>query len=93
VVETGLTSAGPNPAVLNDYLTSEQLAQQLGVSLRTVARWHALRQGPPRTRVGRRVLYRLDSVKTWLTKHERDPDEGERVPRHRRGASSGRRRV
>jgi excisionase family DNA binding protein len=93
VAETGLSSAGPNPAVLNDYLTPTQLAHELGVSLRTVVRWNSRRQGPPQTRVGRRVLYRLASVKAWLAKHERDPDEGEETPRRRRGASNGRRRA
>ena len=49
-----------------EYLTAESLAKNLGVSVRTLARWHALRTGPAMTRVGRMVLYRRESVSEWL---------------------------
>jgi hypothetical protein len=49
-----------------EYLTPESLAKNLGVSVRTLARWHALRTGPAITRVGRMILYRRESVSEWL---------------------------
>lgn len=56
--------------VLAGYLTKEQLAQQLGISPRTLARWELLRQGPPRVALGRTVLYRVESVHQWLAAKE-----------------------
>jgi hypothetical protein len=38
----------------------------LGVTERTIARWHHFREGPPRVEFGRKVFYRLESVKVWL---------------------------
>ena len=35
-----------------------------------IDRWHTLRIGPPRVSVGRKVLYRRDSVRAWLQSRE-----------------------
>jgi predicted DNA-binding transcriptional regulator AlpA len=56
--------------VLDCYLRREELAQQLGVSARTIDRWHTLRCGPPRISVGRTILYHLDSIRQWLRANE-----------------------
>jgi predicted DNA-binding transcriptional regulator AlpA len=58
------------PDVLDDYLTDEQLAKALGRSPRTIARWRSLNEAPPATRIGRQILYKLDSVKAWLASRE-----------------------
>ena len=52
--------------ILADFMTVEQLAAELGRNKRTLDRWDALGTGPPRTRVGRTVLYRRSSVEKWL---------------------------
>ena len=57
-------------SVIDGYLTVEQLAQQLNISTRTLARWHARRVGPPITKVGSTTYYREDSVREWLIKQE-----------------------
>jgi predicted DNA-binding transcriptional regulator AlpA len=57
----------------NNHLKITELAEVLGVSERTLNRWHALRQGPPRCKIGRTVLYRTDSVSSWLAAHEIQP--------------------
>jgi hypothetical protein len=49
-----------------EYLSPDSLAKNLGVSVRTLARWHSLRTGPAITRVGRMILYRRESVSEWL---------------------------
>jgi hypothetical protein len=65
-------SQGVPSGVLDDYLSDVELAQELDVSPRTIARWRAMREGPPLTRVGRRIMYRRSSVRLWLEGRERD---------------------
>jgi hypothetical protein len=55
---------------LDDYLTIDQLAAELDVAVITLKRWGALRQGPPVTKIGRRVLYRRSAVQAWLLRQE-----------------------
>lgn len=55
------------------HLKPKTVAELLGVSRRTLSRWHALRVGPPRCKIGRTVLYRKDAVDQWLAKHETQP--------------------
>lgn len=38
--------------LLEDYLTREELARELGIAVRTLARYDALGKGPPRLRLG-----------------------------------------
>jgi phage terminase Nu1 subunit (DNA packaging protein) len=57
-------------AILSEFLTKQELATELGREARTLDRWDALGIGPPRTRVGRKVLYRRASVQKWLAAQE-----------------------
>lgn len=57
---------------LVELITSDELAGQLGVSERTLSRWFRLRKGPPRVKVGRRVLYRQTAIGDWLSRQEVD---------------------
>ena len=61
--------SNPQP-ILEGFLTRDELASELGRNPRTLDRWEALGTGPPRTSVGRRVLYRRSSVQNWLTAQE-----------------------
>lgn len=54
-------------------LRPAEVAEMLGVSLRTLNRWHALRVGPARCKVGRTVLYRASAVDSWLVSNETHP--------------------
>jgi len=65
------------PLLGDDYLTQQDLARELHVSVRTIARWHVERIGPPRIVVGRLLLYRRAAVREWLESREEQP--------HRRG--------
>jgi predicted DNA-binding transcriptional regulator AlpA len=67
------------------YLKPEELARELDVSERTIARWHNLREGPPRVEFGRKVYYRLESVIAWIASCEHpEPRAGRaRRPRQR----------
>ena len=53
-----------------EYLTPKDTASLLGVSERTLARWHVLRMGPARIAIGRKVLYRLAAIRNWLLANE-----------------------
>jgi hypothetical protein len=57
--------------VLSGYVEKKKLAEELGLNERTLDRWDVLRMGPPRTHVGRKVLYRRISVQKWLAAQER----------------------
>jgi len=57
-------------SVLEGYVTKSELAQQLRKSTRTLDRLERQRVGPPRTKIGRSILYRLDSVREWLEAQE-----------------------
>lgn len=53
-----------------DIVKKEVIAKLLGVTPRTLDRWHTLNQGPPRVRVGGQVRYRMSSVHRWLANRE-----------------------
>jgi hypothetical protein len=57
--------------ILDGYVTRQQLADCLRKSERTIDRWEWLRIGPPRTVIGKTILYRTDSVRQWLAGRER----------------------
>jgi predicted DNA-binding transcriptional regulator AlpA len=48
------------------YIRRDELAHQLGKHERTLYRWEELRQGPPTTRIGGVVYYRIAAVRQWL---------------------------
>lgn len=52
-------------------ISPAELAETLGVSIRTLARWNQRRIGPARVRVGRLVGYRPASIEAWLAEAER----------------------
>jgi hypothetical protein len=56
--------------ILSEFLTKEELAAELRRNPRTLDRWDVLGMGPPRTLVGRKVLYRRASVQKWLCAQE-----------------------
>jgi hypothetical protein len=60
---------GAKPAhEAGEFLTDEQLATMLRVTMRTTLRWRRGGGGPPYVRVGpRRVLYRRTDVLAWAT--------------------------
>ncbi len=57
-------------SLLEDYLTPDQLAEELGKSVRTIARWDGLRIGPPKTLIGKKPYYRRESVRQWMLRQE-----------------------
>jgi hypothetical protein len=56
--------------LLADFLTQDKAAAELKICERTLDRWRRLGEGPPITKLGRRVLYRRSSLQAWLCKRE-----------------------
>lgn len=61
-------------AVLEDYFSEEKTAHDLGVTVDTLRNWSVRREGPPRTKVARRVYYRKDAMQQWLLAREQNPE-------------------
>jgi hypothetical protein len=53
-----------------EYVDKAMLCVALRISTRTLDRLEVARIGPPKTKIGKRVLYRKDSVRAWLASHE-----------------------
>lgn len=66
--------------LFEDYMEKEQLAAELKQSVRSLDRMEKLGIGPPRTLIGRKVLYRKTSVLDWLAARE------QRHPKQNRGS-------
>jgi hypothetical protein len=78
--------------LLADFLTLDEAAAELKVCGRTLDRWRRLGEGPPITKLGRRILYRRSSVQAWLHAREHQgPDDhiagGKPSARGHRGVS------
>ena len=56
----------PLEKLTNDYLSKPETAELLGKSIPTLDRWQRLGIGPKRTRIGKTVLYRKDTLDQWL---------------------------
>ena len=70
--DTGSPDGGLDPAIhlLAGYVDRHTLASQLNIHVRTLDRWHLEQVGPPRTTIGKQVLYRGEAVKAWLLEQE-----------------------
>ena len=64
---------------LDEYLPRTELAKQIGVCERTIARYENSADGLPVTLIGGRRFYKIDSVRAWLASRERKPNPRRRV--------------
>ena len=54
-----------------ELVDRQEAANLLGVSPRTLDRWHLLRVGPPRIALGgHKVRYRVGALRAWLESQE-----------------------
>lgn len=52
--------------LLSDYVTREQLAEELKITTRTLDKWAWLRSGPSKIKIGARCYYHRQDVLKWL---------------------------
>ena len=67
-------NAPPHEQFLGAYVTEAECAEELGISRRTLQRWHRLREGPARTYIGKKIRYRRAAVRDWLLAQEQVVD-------------------
>lgn len=63
------------PNILEGYVDRASLAVGFGVSSRTISRWMNQPDGLPYTQIGGRVLFRVQGVREWLARRERQPNK------------------
>jgi hypothetical protein len=61
-----ITDTGEIEVDGRSYVTPARLAEILGITVRTLARWHKCQLGPPRITVGRLALYEMSKLAKWL---------------------------
>lgn len=61
-----------------EFLTENQVAQRLNVSIATVRRWRMRNLGPPFKKIGTSVRYATDELKSWLDSRPSGGDAGDR---------------
>ena len=72
--------------MITPLLTPEDVAAEIGVSLRTLSRWRTDGTGPPWIKAGHHARYRPADVEAWLTRRQ------EPAPRRSHPGSAPRRR-
>lgn len=56
--------------MINEYYTTEQLAERLTISKKTLERMRGNGTGPKFNKAGHRVLYSLTNIENWLSENE-----------------------
>lgn len=65
-------STADAPDFLEGFIDEDEYARIRRVTRRTCQRDRQRRQAPPHTQLGRRILYRVDAVREWLVRNERN---------------------
>lgn len=63
---TGMTTDNNPLSVLDPLVTIAELAEYLGVPVKTIYEWRQTGRGPIGVRIGRHVKFRLSDVKEWV---------------------------
>jgi Helix-turn-helix domain len=53
-------------SLLAGWISRQDLARELGLSIDTLGRWQRKRKGPACIKAGRKVFYRRSVVESWL---------------------------
>jgi len=60
---------------LDSYYTEEEISEFLNKTISSLRTDACRRRGPPRTKIGKRILYHRNSFSIWLDAHEINYDE------------------
>jgi len=55
--------------ITKKYLTPAEVSARFSVSVRTLANWRTLGQGPKFTKMGGKVMYPIDQVEHWESRN------------------------
>jgi excisionase family DNA binding protein len=72
---TARQEAGDTGGLLDEFITQDELADELDVSRDTILRWRRRGAGPPCTYIGQRAMFRREAVKQWLRSLEEPADD------------------
>jgi excisionase family DNA binding protein len=67
--------------ILDGYIDLDPLAAELGRNPRTIMRWTEQPDGLPFVRLGRRILFKRESVREWIAAREHKPNPRRAVRR------------
>jgi excisionase family DNA binding protein len=56
---------------MDKYLTTDEVAKTLGVSVPTLKRWRRIGYGCPHVKAGHKVLYKVSDLTSWLDSTKR----------------------
>lgn len=62
-----MTQQAPQQPEQRRFLTAQEVSDRYhgAISVRTLSNWRNLGSGPPFTKVGGRILYRLSDIEKW----------------------------
>ena len=70
-MERNETALQTRPKILLvGWISRQDLARELGLTVDTLGRWQRQRSGPACVKAGRKVLYRRSAVESWLEAKE-----------------------
>lgn len=71
--------------LLHDYMSQQEVAEELGVTVETLRRWRVHRTGPHWFRFGEglRLMYHRQDVQTWI-EQQRNPNAAPARPQQGR---------
>jgi excisionase family DNA binding protein len=72
--DVAMLAAARARSAASELISVADLAEQLGVSVRTIRRWQAQGDAPMRVKRSRRRMYRLSDVVAWLEATGRGSD-------------------
>jgi hypothetical protein len=71
--------------ILEGYIDLAPLAEELDRNPRTIMRWTEQPNGLPFVRLGRRIMFKRESVRNWISAREHKPNTRRT---HRTGVSA-----
>lgn len=57
------------------FITENDAAEFLGLTVRTIRKWRGAKKGPPYSKIGRSVRYSREELKAWADSQKVTHDE------------------